>query len=200
AMAAAGCGGAGADKAGGKEPEKRIVLTLGEHDPSHGGTQFAAAVEKLSGGAIRIHVNSAWENAWVDAERRTVDDIRSNKVDLAVVGARVWDTLGVTSFQALLAPVLVGDLDLQRRVLQSPLADEMLSGVERTGVAGVAVLPGALRRPFGYRRPLVGPGDYRGARMGVKPGRVEEETFRGLGATTRGFNTLRGASREGAAP
>jgi TRAP-type C4-dicarboxylate transport system substrate-binding protein len=201
AVAAAACGGSAGDKAGGAAPDsKPVVLTAGEHDPSHGAAQFAAAVEKRSGGAIRINVNSAWDSEWVDAERRTVEDVRTGKLDLGVVGARVWDTLGVTSFQALLAPFLVDSLGLERRVLESPLPARMLSGVRRAGVVGVAVLPGALRRPFGYLRPLVGPGDYKGARLGVKPGRVEAETLRSLGARTRGFNTLSGASREGAVP
>jgi hypothetical protein len=42
--------------------------------------------------------------------------------------------------------------------------------------------------------------DYVGVRMGVKPGRVEEETLHALGATTRKYLTLSGASREGAVP
>jgi hypothetical protein len=52
--------------------------------------------------------------------------------------------------------------------------------------------------PFGYTRALVGRSDYLGARMGVYPGRVEEETLRSLGATTREYLNLGGASREGA--
>jgi TRAP-type C4-dicarboxylate transport system substrate-binding protein len=198
---AAGCGGSDADKAGGGEAAgKPVALKLVEHDPSYGGAQFAHAVEKLSGGSIRLRVISDWEEQWVDAERRTIEDVRVGKADLAVVGARVWDTLGVDGFDALLAPFLVDNLDLERRVLSSPLAAAMLSSVGRAGVLGLALLPGALRRPFGYTRALVGRKDYAGARMGVKPGGVETATLRSLGATTRVYNTLSGASREGAVP
>ena len=72
------------------------------------------------------------------------------------------------AFQALLAPFLVDSLELERKVLESPLADEMLAGVENAGVVGVVLLPGPLRRPFGITRALVGPGGtYRGATIGV---------------------------------
>jgi TRAP-type C4-dicarboxylate transport system substrate-binding protein len=199
-VAATGCGGAGENKAGKSgAAEETVVLKLAQHDSSFSGRQFAAAVERRSGGAIRIDVTDGWESDRVDSERRTVRDVRVGEADLGVVAARAWDTLGVTSFQALLAPFLVGTLEHERRVLESPLAARMLAGVARAGVVGVALLPGALRRPFGYRRPLVGREDYRGARMGVKPGYVEDETFRTLGASTRDYLTLTGASREGAA-
>jgi hypothetical protein len=74
----------------------------------------------------------------------------------------------------------------------------MLAGVGRGGVVGIAALPGPLRRPFGYTRPLVRRRDYVGLRIGVYPGRVEAATLRSLGATTRDYLNLSGASREGA--
>ena len=177
---------------------KAVVLTLEQSDPGYSGAQFAAAVAKRSGGSIRIDVSPTWHRDRLDFERGIVEDVRAGRSDLGVVGARVWDTLGVTSFQALLAPFLVDSLELQRRVLESPLAGRMLGGIDRGGVVGVALLPGPLRRPFGYRRALVGRRDYVGARLGVYPGWVEEATLRSLGASTRQYLNLSGASREGA--
>jgi TRAP-type C4-dicarboxylate transport system substrate-binding protein len=192
------CLGAGVDKAGGARHAKAVVLTLEQSDPDYAGAQFATAVAKDSGGAIRIRVSPTWHRDRLDFERGIVEDVRAGTSDLGVVGVRVWDTLGVTSFQALIAPFLVSSLDLERRVLESPLAVRMLTGVGSSGVVGVALLPGPLRMPFGYTRALVGRGDYVGARLGVYPGRVEEATLRSLGATTREYLNLGGASREGA--
>jgi TRAP-type C4-dicarboxylate transport system substrate-binding protein len=199
-VAAMACGGTGEDKAGGQRHEDGtpVVLTLEQHDPGYSGAQFADAVAERSGVSIRIAVRDE-PQASVDFERKIVDDVRAGDVDLGVVAVRVLDTLGVTSFSGLIAPFLVDNLELQRRVLESPLAPRMLTGVEGAGVVGVAVLPGPLRRAFGYRRSLVGPEDYRGAKIGVRPGRVEELTFRSLGADTRVYLSLWGASREGAA-
>lgn len=198
AVTAAACG-SGGDKAGGRPSGGRpLVLTLEQSDPTYAGAQFAAAVAKRSGGSIRIDVSPDWHREGVEFERGVVEDVRAGKSDLGVIGVRVWDTLGVTSFQALIAPFLVDNLELERRVLEGPLAARMLAGLDRSGVVGVALLPGPLRRPFGYTRALVSRDDYKGARLGVYPGRVEEATFRSLGATTRRYLNLRGASREGA--
>jgi TRAP-type C4-dicarboxylate transport system substrate-binding protein len=200
AVVAPACGGGGEDKAGGTQGSapKPLVLTLEQGDPDYGGVQFAAAVARGSGGSIRIDVDPEWHESRVDFERGIVEDVRAGRADLGVVGVRVWDTLGVTSLQALVAPFLVGSMGLQQRVLESPLAARMLAGVDRAGVVGLALLPGPLARPFGYRRSLVGPRDYAGARLGARPGQVEKATFASLGATTRNYLTLGGASREGA--
>jgi TRAP-type C4-dicarboxylate transport system substrate-binding protein len=196
---AAGCGSAHTDKAGGKRGgERTLVLGLEQSDPTYAGREFAAAVAQRSGGSIRIDVSPARHYDRLEFERGIVEDVRAGRSELGVVGARVWDTLGVTSFQPLVAPFLVDSLQLEQRILESPLAARMLVGVDRSGVVGLALLPGPLRRPFGYRRPLVRREEYERFRIGVHPGRVEEATLRALGATTRKYLSLGGASREGA--
>jgi TRAP-type C4-dicarboxylate transport system substrate-binding protein len=198
---AAACRGSGADKSGGTHSRggEPIVLTLAEHDSSFASEEFAAAAEERSGGSIRIDVKTGWRFGEFDYERRTIDDVRSGRVELVIVGARVWDTLAITAFDALLAPFLVDSLALERRVLESPLAARMIGKVEMAGVVGIALLPGALRRPFGKARPLVGARDYRGATIGVRPGRIEAVTFRALGASTRVYESLHPSFFAGAA-
>ena len=94
---------------------------------------------------MRIEFVAAGRGAQVNYDRGSVvQDVRDGKAQLGIVGVRVWDTLGVTSFQALLAPFLVDSQALQRRVLESPLAARMLDGIETARVVGVAVLPGPL--------------------------------------------------------
>jgi TRAP-type C4-dicarboxylate transport system substrate-binding protein len=184
AFAAAGCGG-GVDKAGGRV-SKPLVLTLAAHDDDEAYGTFAAAVKRLSGGSMRIRIAGNWrvtgDRRELDYERGIVDDVRRGKVAMGILGVRVWDTLGVRSFEALLAPFLVDSLALEGRALRSPLAPSALAAVEREGVVGIALLPGRLRRPFGITRLLVTPGDYRGAKVAIRLGIVAEETFRALGA------------------
>jgi TRAP-type C4-dicarboxylate transport system substrate-binding protein len=184
AFAAAGCGG-GVDKAGSRVA-KPIVLTLAAHDDDEGYGTFAAAVKRLSGGAMRIRVAGNWRETGdrreLDYERGIVDDVRSGKVAMGIFGVRVWDTLGVRSFQALVAPFLIDSLALEGRALRSPLVPQALAGVRRDGVVGIALLPGRLRRPLGITRLLVAPGDYRGTRIAIRLGAVARATFRALGA------------------
>lgn len=188
ALAATACSGASSNKAGGSKHEaaKPAVLTLVTGDSSSGAPEFAAAVARLSGGSMSIDVR-VQRVAQVNYERFTVEDVRAAKADLALVGARIWDTMGATSFRALVAPFLVDSFGLQRRVLGGPLAVRMLDGLDRAGVVGVAVLPGRLRRPLGLSRPLVGPRDYAGATVGIRPGGVARATLHALGATAKGY-------------
>jgi TRAP-type C4-dicarboxylate transport system substrate-binding protein len=187
AIVGASCSGSEADKAGGRTEGEPIVLRLAKHDSYYAFAAFVAAVDKRSGGSIRIDVLPDWRGGEVDYERGTVEDIRKARVQLGVVGVRVWDTMGVTSFRPLVAPFLVDSLALQRRVLESPLPARMLEGVERAGVVGLAVLPGALRRPVGLSRALASPEDYRGMTIGIRPGRVARATFEALGARAKGY-------------
>jgi hypothetical protein len=63
----------------------------------------------------------------------------------------------------------------------------MLSGIQRLGVEGLAMLPGEPRRPFGLTRRLIEPSDYRDAVIGIRPSLLSATTFRALGATSRGY-------------
>lgn len=187
--AAVGCGGSGGDKAGGASQANPVVLTLESEDAVSltGAPEFAQAVERLSEGSLRIELVPAGRSTELDFERGVVEDVRDGRAKLGIVGARVWDTMGVRSFQALLAPLLVDGYELERRVLESPLGEEMLGGVERGGVVGVALLPGPLRRPFGITRALVGPSDYRGATIGIRPAALAGEALRALGAKLKSY-------------
>jgi TRAP-type C4-dicarboxylate transport system substrate-binding protein len=191
-LALVACGGSDTDKAGGSEAGEPVVLTLANMDPDPtniGSPDFIAAVERLSGGSIRIDETHGWNSdaPIEEVEKRTIEDVRAGKVDIALIPARAWDTVGVKSFQALVAPFLVDSVGLGRRVVQSPLAGRMLEGVEPLGLVGIAVLPGTLRYPLGVSKPLVGPSDYEGATIGIRPSGVAELTFRALGGEAEVF-------------
>ena len=188
-VASAGCGGSGGDKAGGEGEGTSTVLRLEAEDDRvfTAAPEFAAAVERLSGGSLRIELVQAGLGDRVDYERGVVDDVRRGKAQLGLVALRVWDRLGVTSFRGLLAPLLVDSLELQERALSGPLAGRMLDGVERAGVVGIALLPGPLRRPLGVTRALLGPESYDGTTFGIRPGGVAEETALALGARPQGY-------------
>jgi len=181
---AGGCGGSSADKAGGAGSEKRVALTFAVRDSVYAEREFPAAVERLSRGSIDVQVRGRWRFGDLDYERGLADDVRAGKADIGVVGARVWDRLGVTAFRGLLAPLLLDRLDLQEMVLRSPSTSRLVASLGRAGVVGIAVLPGASRRPFGVTHALVAPADYAGARIGTRPGELTDGSLHAVGATT----------------
>ena len=189
AVVAAACAGGGDDKAGGRDEGTPLVLTLEHEDDltQSGAPEFAAAVKERSAGSIQIELRYAGRGVAVDYEKGVVEDVKTGKVQLGIVGVRVWDTIGVTSFRGLLAPFLVDSFQLEQQVLTSPLAGRMLAGVERAGVVGIALHPGPLRRPLGLTRPLVGRDGYRRALIAIRLGGVAGSTFRALGGSAKGY-------------
>lgn len=165
--------------------QRPVVLKLVTADELWS-SEVAAAVQRLSRGAMRVDVRLGGQ--WnLDYERVLVGKVRAGDADLVSVGARAWDRLGVSSFRPLVAPFLVQSLEHQRRALSGDAPARMLAGLEPLGLVGLAVLPGPLRRPFGVTRPLVEPGDYAGATIGLRYGRVAEDTLRRLGATPKAY-------------
>jgi TRAP-type C4-dicarboxylate transport system substrate-binding protein len=180
----AGCTGLGLDKAGGTQARQPVVLTLANFNGDSGELDgFAGEVRRLSAGTMRIDIRSRWRLGQVDSENGLIEDVRAGKADLGVVGSRAWDSVGVNSFRALSAPLLINSYALQDRVLRGPMIGQMLQGLRPLGLAGIGVLPGPLRKPLGMARPLLRPSDYAGLRIGAQQSRVADATMRALGAT-----------------
>jgi TRAP-type C4-dicarboxylate transport system substrate-binding protein len=182
-LALAGCNGA-VDKAGGKPARKVTVLTLAlAGDPSWEVSGFADEVSRLSHGTIRIAVGPRRRSGQVAYENGLIRDVRAGKLDLGAAGSRAWDSVGVSSFRALGAPLLIDSYALQDRVLRSSMIPEMLRALRPLGLVGLGVLPGQLPRPLGVTHPLLSRADYAGRRIGVQQSLVAGTTMRVLGAT-----------------
>ena len=173
------------DKAGGSG--EAVVLTMAntsshmDHQPAV--EHFAERVAKLSGGELRVEPKNEWGNFEADAEKQVVRAAAAGEVELrGWVGARVFDTLDVTSFQAVTAPMLVDSYELQDAVIRSEITREMLRGIEPAGVVGLGVVPDALRKPIGVEGPLVDLSDWRGTTFGTFPSKSQEASIKALGA------------------
>jgi TRAP-type C4-dicarboxylate transport system substrate-binding protein len=183
----AGCRGSEANKAGGSS-EKTVVLTLADHETSTSDVgRWASEVERLSGGTLRIEIRNRWRDKEREYDRGTIADVRSGRVDIAKIAARSWDEVGVMSFRALVAPLLVDSYRLEQRVFASDLPARMLPAVEKLDLVGLAVLPGLLRKPLGVKRILRRPSDFAGARIGIRPGGVARMTFDALGSESLAY-------------
>lgn len=178
--AAVGCGG-GVDKAGGSQTPGPVTLTIAtpileESQP------FVDEVGRVSKGSIHLEIVHRPTTGTTEAE--LIRSVEAGEVDLAVVPARAWHARGIKDFDALVAPMAVDSFALQQKVLASDLATGMLTSVDRIGLAGIGILPGTMRRPVGITRKLLGPADFRGARIGFSPSDVGARSLQALGATT----------------
>ena len=125
----AGCGSPGFNKAGDSQPRHPVVLTLANFNGISGELDgFTGNVWRLSGGTMQIAITYRWRHGQVTPETGLIGDVKAGKADLGVVGSRAWDSVGVTSFRALGAPLLIDSYALQDRVLRSRLIGQMLRG------------------------------------------------------------------------
>jgi TRAP-type C4-dicarboxylate transport system substrate-binding protein len=178
-----GCGG-GSDKAGGDAKVKRHQLTLAYvSSPPSQVDRFRTEVDHLSNGALGITYRENWRAGRPDFEVATIHDVAAGRVAMAVVGARAFDRVGVTSFQPLLAPLLVDSYALERKVFEAGIPRKMLAGVAKAGVVGVAVLPGPMRKLLGITRSFAGPADFSGQAIGLQDSDLASATLKALGAT-----------------
>jgi len=187
ALAVGGCLGSNSDKAGGAQHQKPVVLTMangeGESNPVEL-EPFAAAVARLSKQTVRIEFKNDWRKGAVGYETGVIGDVKAGKADLGWAGSRAFDSVGVPTFDALHAPLLIDSYALEQRVLQSPLVGDMLDGLKPLGVIGLGILSGPMRKPLGVSR-LVQPEDYRGKTIAMSQSRVGEDALQALGASAK---------------
>src|SRR5262249_50469889 len=182
ASGAAGCGSGSLDKAG-NPSSKPLVLTLADGNGDTSDAQpFAAAVWKASHGTPRVKIEGNWRPNDSHSETDLLKDGEAGKAVLGTTAPRAFDRVGIDSFQAPQSPFLIDNYPLERRVLDSSIPARMLAGLKPNGLVGLALLPGPLRRPLGFTRPLVAASTYRGARIAIRPSQVTADIFRALGA------------------
>ena len=189
-LLAACSGGSEGDKAGGDAApvSLRMVTVEGKGAPyADGVAEFARQVEDLSEGSVRVDI--VWSGAveyfgafGPRADQKVAGLVQNGEVDLALIPARAWDELGVTSLQALQAPFLVSSEDLVEQVVQSELAGELLAGLGQAGVVGLALLPEGLRHPVGFGHPLLRLEDFSGATIRSLPSNASHRLLEALGA------------------
>ena len=159
------------DKAGGRAA---TVLTLGTNDTPGDASadyieQFAAELDRISGGMLtaEIKYRAAGENV-LRYDQRIAELVREGDVDIGLVPTRAFDELGVTSLQALQAPFLLTDDEAMDAVVNSPIRDDLMSGLTSEGFEGLALWPEALRHPYGFNGPIVTLSDFDGLSSGYR--------------------------------
>jgi TRAP-type C4-dicarboxylate transport system substrate-binding protein len=139
-------------------------------------------VEALSNGNVKIEMALRVGEFEPDAEEQIVRGVVDGTYDLGVVGTRVFDTLGVTSFQALDAPMLIDSYELEAAVIEGDIPARMLRSLDRLQISGLGVLADGLRKPIAVQKALLGPNDWAGIGFGVYRSRTLTSAIRALGA------------------
>ena len=82
---------------------------------------------------------------------------------MAVVPARAWSAVGVTSLKALQAPFLFeSDEHVAAVVNDAAITKDLFSGFDGSGVTGLTLFPESLRHLFSFGEPMLTPADVKG--------------------------------------
>ena len=180
-----GCTSGTVDKGGGSGG--LLALTLASPElPGLPGSRdveyFVEQVEAVTKGRMRVDIT--WDAGQQSAswDQKTAQQVIDGEADLGFIPARAWDTLGVTTLQALQAPFVVTSDDALDAVVSDPVAEQMLAGLTELGVTGLGLFPEGLRHPAGFGEPLLAPADFAGAAIRAPRSELTWETFAALGA------------------
>jgi C4-dicarboxylate-binding protein DctP len=159
------------------------TLVLGNSNPTNDDELFfAREAARRSGGALQVSLRSGLYGETATNEQLVVRDLTAGRLALAWDTSRVWDTLGVTTFQALQAPFLIDNDALLDGVITGPLAGDLLSGSRKKGIVGLGLAAESLRRPLEAKKRFVALDDFRDARINVITSELSAAAMRALGA------------------
>jgi TRAP-type C4-dicarboxylate transport system substrate-binding protein len=148
--------------------------------------EFLEQVKTLSNGNITVEpIWDAGAETTPVFEQGVVKIVKEGQFDLGLAGSRAWDSVGVSSFQALQTPFLITDDALAEAVAASDIATRMLESLSSAGTVGLALWPEDLRHPFSVvpDKPILSPGDFEGTTVRVIPSEVSHLLIETLGGS-----------------
>jgi TRAP-type C4-dicarboxylate transport system substrate-binding protein len=206
---AAACSGSAsgvADKAGGETVVLRLATIDGDVNGNgllHGPQAFVDRLAAVSGGRFQIEVTTGYGDGGPDAESSLVEAIASGALDGGWPSTRAFADAGIPGLEAIEAPMTITSYAAQRALVSGPVADTVVQQLDGSGVVGLGLAVGPLRRPFAAESPLLGPDDWQGARFRVYNSPVQADVVTAFGGepVNLGFEwideiaagTLRGA-------
>ena len=183
-----------------------VVLRLATIDVVNGNGQaygpeaFVENLDAISGGQLQVEVLTDYGAGDAEAESQIVEDIAAGVIDGGWPTVRAFANAGITGLEAVEAPMTITSYDAEKALVSGPVADTVLSRLEGTGVVGLDLAVGPLRRPFAAGEPLLGPEDWQGARFRAYNSPVQADTITALGGepVNIGFGRLarRGRRRQ----
>jgi TRAP-type C4-dicarboxylate transport system substrate-binding protein len=175
----------GTDKSGGDTVVLRLATfdRVNNNGQSYGPQAFLDNLEKVSDGRIKGEVTEEYGQGAPEAESDLVEAIASGEVDGGWPSTRAFANAGITGLEAVEAPMTVTSYAAEKALVSGPVADKLLAKLDGTGVVGLNLAVGPLRRPFAAEAPLLGPEDWAGATFRVYNSPVQTDAVRLLGAT-----------------
>ena len=171
------------DKAGSETVVLRLA-TIDRVNPNgqyFGSQAFVDSLEEVSGGRLKVEMVSGFGEGAPDAESKLVEAIASGEIDGGAPSTRAFARAGIPGLEVIEAPMTITSYAAQKELISGPIAHEVLGRLEGTGVVGLGLAVGPLRRPFAGEAPLLGPEDWEGVRFRVFNSPIQSDSISALG-------------------
>jgi TRAP-type C4-dicarboxylate transport system substrate-binding protein len=179
----AACQGSSVDKAG----ADTLVLQLATIDQvndngqSYGPQAFVDSLGEVSGGRLRVEVTTNYGDGAPEAESNLIRAIAAGELDGGWPSTRAFANAGITGLKVVEAPMMITNYEAEKALVSGPVAEKLLARLDGTGVVGLGLAVGPLRRPFAAEAPLLEPADWESVRFRVYNSPVQSEAVRALG-------------------
>ena len=146
---------------------------------------FAARVKTLSNGELVVEVvygtNPSPSTTWPWL-RTHLDNVRTNKVQLATVWGASMELAGIKTVRGLYAPFRLTSKEAAAEATSGPIAAKILEGFNGSGLTGLTLAPQSLSRIHAARRILKSVADFDDATIRTPYGPTAVTVLRSLGA------------------
>ena len=186
ALALTGCQGGPAAKTG----ENTVGLVFGtvgtlpnaDTGLSRALDLFVRQVAALSGGHVRIVVDSGVGNGAAGSEQELIKEVQNGNLAGAWNPTRGFAAAGIHAFEAAEAPFVLQGYPAEQQFVTGPIAKRMLNRLGTSGLVGLGMLAGPLRRPFALHAALVSPAGWKGLSFRIENTPEQLGTLAALGA------------------
>jgi len=140
---------------------------------------MARVIEVMTNGKYKVEI---YPSAQLGSEKETVEQtilgaIDINRVSISPIVA-FYEPMGVLSM-----PYLFRDQEHMWKVLEGPIGEELLKGLEKVGLVGLCYYDAGARSFYTVKKPILKPEDLKGMKIRVQKNPVMIELMKVLGAS-----------------
>jgi len=139
---------------------------------------FKELAEKYTGGRVKVEV---YPNSSLYKDKEELEALQLGSVQLLAPSIAKFSPLGVKEFDVFDLPFLLSDEARARQMMASPMMADLNKKLENKGVSPLAYWDNGTY-DYTANKPLIMPEDFRGMKMRIQGGKVQDAVARELGA------------------
>lgn len=144
-------------------------------------TAFVDALARLSGGRMRVTVLDHYGDAAATAESDMVTSMAAGQLDGGFPATRAFSRAGLRGLEPVEAPFIITNYAAQKTLAGGSGARRVLATLDGSGVIGLGLAVGPLRRPWSATDPMTDLRHWRGVSIRTFHSPVQEAAIRALG-------------------